>query len=262
MTLPSEALPLIRNRLRRSAWFSGWPLKTIDALLKGCTIRRCAKSGLVYSDSATDELVLLLSGAVWTGLRSDADILKFGIAYPATLIGLSRVVDLAFHDEPQYEFYAFEDTEALVIPARLFLDQLNADPSLWRSIAQAAIIYQRHCIKLALVLYTGSTKDRLISAIYQFGLSVARHESRQPESSLRLPQEELAILIQSSRQHVNRALRELESDGLIAIGYRRITIVDPLELERRALSRFSNQSGASMEPELIRSTTRSAVPSD
>lgn len=102
----------------------------------------------------------------------------------------------------------------------------------------------------------------LISAIHQFGLSVARREPGQPGPSLRMPQDELAILIQWSRQQVNRAWRGLKNDGLFAFGCRRKTLVDRSGLERQALSRFSDKSGASIEPELIRLPSRFAVPSD
>ncbi len=45
-------------------------------------------------------------------------------------------------------------------------------------------------------------------------------------------------MTQSSRQHVNRALRELEQEGILTLGYKKIEIKDPSELERLALARM------------------------
>lgn len=247
MTLPISTLPFVRKRIESSVWFKGWTIFEIEALMSKCTFRRCIKSELVYHDGMSQELVLILSGSVWTCLRNDQKVSKFGIAYPSTLIGLSRLLGQVFFDEPRYEFYASEDVEVLVIPTPALLHHLERRPDLWRYTAQAAILYQRHCVKLALVLSSGSTKDRVISAIYQFGFAAAIHASRLPHHELLIPQDELAVLIQSSRQHVNRALRELEEEGLVKIGYRRITVIDALEIERRALARFSIRTQAERE---------------
>lgn len=242
MRMPLSAVPLARQKIDSSFWFSGWTALEIDEVLAQSTLRRCAKSELVYRDGAANELILILSGSIWTCLRNDSEVIKFGIAYPATLIGLSRILNISFHDEPRYEFYTTEESEVLAIPAPAYLSRLESRPALWRSTAQAAILYQRHCIKLALVLYTGPTRDRLVSAIYQFGLSTTMKSSKSPGFHLAIPQEELAVLIQSSRQHVNRALRELECEGLIKVGYRRIEIIDAREIEQRALARFSDKA--------------------
>lgn len=242
MRLPASVLPFVRKMIANSVWFRGWTTFEVDSLLRQCSLRRYEKSDLIYRDGLTDDLVLVLSGSVWLCLRNDAKVTRFGIAYPSTLIGLSRLLSYAFHDEPRYEFFAYEETEVLTIPASAMLQELERRPNLWRSAAQAAILYQRHCVKLALVMYAGSIKDRLVSAIYQFASAAAMHASRLPQHELTIPQDELAELIQSSRQHVNRALRALEEEGLVKTGYRRIIIVNSHEIERRAMARFSDRS--------------------
>ncbi|BEU96267.1 Crp/Fnr family transcriptional regulator [Acidovorax sp. DW039] len=241
MKISPTSLPLVKNKLSRSIWFSNWNDLQIDKLLAGCEVRHFSKSDLVYSDDARENLVFVLSGSVWTCLRNEAEVVKFGIAYPSTLIGLSQLAQKFFHDEPKYEFYAVDEVEVLSISAKVLLGQLESSPVLWKTTAEAAIVYQRHCIKLALVLYAGAIRDRLISAIYQFGLSAAKHGARVPDLELSIQQEELAVLIQSSRQHVNKALRDLEQDGLISIGYKKIIIKDPERIEIKALARFSSK---------------------
>lgn len=58
--------------------------------------------------------------------------------------------------------------------------------------------------------------------------------------TVRLPQATLAELIGVRRPSLNRVLKELESEGIIALAYRRISIRDRKQLERRAEGRASS----------------------
>jgi CRP/FNR family cyclic AMP-dependent transcriptional regulator len=53
---------------------------------------------------------------------------------------------------------------------------------------------------------------------------------------LRLPQETLANTLGVSRQTLNRALKALEAEGLISVGYGAVTIIDASALEGMARS--------------------------
>ena len=242
VTPTAHALQQARHLLSQSQWFRDWPAADLEHILSGSSFREHAKSTLVYRDGSTDELVFLLSGAVWTCLRNERKTVKFGMLYPGALIGLSRLLHQRLPDEPCYEFHAAEPTRLLALPASTLAAHLDHRPQLWRAMAEATIRYQRHCIRLALVFYAGPVKDRLISALYQFGLSAAADAGRAPQQEVAIPQEELATLIQSSRQHVNRALRELESEGLVKLGYKRIEIVDVQALEHRAEARILDRT--------------------
>lgn len=229
---------LARLKMSDSIWFRDWPATDVDQILSLSRFRQHHKSEMIYRDGDADELIFMLTGSAWTCMKSDHKSVRFGMVYGATLIGLSRLLTERFVDDPCYEFLAAEETLVMAIPARTLVGYLDARPQLWRAMTEAAVLYQRHCIKLALVFYSGPVKDRLISALYQFGLSASLNAGQQPQQELAIPQEELATLIQSSRQHVNRALRELESDNIVKLGYKRIEIVDAPALERLAVARL------------------------
>lgn len=234
----SQAVALARQQMADSIWFRDWPQVDIDQILMTSRFREHQKSELIYRDGDADELIFVLSGAVWTCMKSDRRPIRFGIVHAAALIGLSRLVTHHHLDDPCYEFLAAEDTLVMVIPARALVAQLDARPLLWRAMTEAAVLYQRHCIKLALVFYSGPVKERLISALYQFGLSGSLGAGKLPQQELAIPQEELATIVQSSRQHVNRALHELAAEGILKLGYKRIEIVDAQALERLAVARL------------------------
>lgn len=231
---------LAKSRMHECIWLRGWSDEDLNQLLTHAKKHSFRKSQVIYEEEKDDNLVLIVSGTAWTCLKTQHGVVKFGLAYPTILIGLSKFVAIKFQDEPRYQLIASEDSEVLFIPKNEFIARLDAKPHLWRAVAEAAILYQRHSLKLSLVLHSGPIKDRLISAIYQFGISTSMHYRRSLSMDFNVPQEDLAILIQSSRQHVNRGLNDLASCGLIKIAYKRIEIIDPDTLEKIALSRINS----------------------
>ncbi|MDD0809281.1 Crp/Fnr family transcriptional regulator [Curvibacter sp. RS43] len=227
-----------RDLIGKSKWFSAWSSADIDDFFAKSELRSYKKHDLLYRDYQATELIFLVEGSAWACLQSDQGIVRFGLVRPSIVVGLSQLLGETFSDEPCYEFYLAEDSLALAIPTSALKERLLARPVLWQSVAKAAILYQRHCIKLALLLYAGPTKERLVSALFQFGASVAMRSNSLSTRGVDISQEDLAILIQASRQHVNRALKELEAEGVIALGYKRIEIVNSTELERLALARL------------------------
>jgi len=231
-----------RDLIGKSKWFSRWSSVDIDDFFIKSELRSYSKFDLLYQDYRAEELIFLVTGSAWACLRNEQGLVRFGLVQSSILIGLSQLLGKTFSDEPCYEFYVAEDALALAIPTAVLKQRLAARPVLWQTVAEAAILYQRHCIKLALLLYAGPTKERLISALFQFGVSASIRSSDLNEGGVHISQEDLAVLIQASRQHVNRALKELEAEGVIALGYKRIDILNPTELERRALARLLYQS--------------------
>ena len=230
---------IARKMLDSSQWFDGWDSTDIDNFFRHSELREYDKSELLFRDGGGREILLQVTGSVWTCLRQESTQVKFGMLYPGAMIGLSQLVRGMTPDEPCYEYIAAESTLALAIPQSALLDVMSARPQLWRGIAEATIRYQRHCIKLALLLYTGSTRERLISALYQFGVSRSLVPSRPPDHQIMLSQGELSLLVQSSRPHVNKALRELETEGLIRLSYKRILVIQPDALADLATKRLA-----------------------
>jgi len=233
---------IARKMLDSSQWFDGWDATDIDNFFRHSELREYDKSELLFRDGGGREILLLVTGSVWTCLRQENTQVKFGMLYPGALKGLSQLVRSMTPDEPCYEYIAAESTLALAIPQSALLDVMSTRPQLWRGIAEATIRYQRHCIKIALLLYTGSTRERLISALYQFGVSRSLVPSRPPNHQIMLSQGELSLLVQSSRPHVNKALRELETEGLIRLSYKRILVTRPDALADLATKRLATMA--------------------
>lgn len=222
----------------KSPWFSTWPTADASEVFKSGVLKKFTKGDLVYKDYATEELCFLTQGSLWACLSGEKGLIKFSIINPPALIGTAQLLRDDFEENPCYEFYAAEECSALMIPTGVLMEKLNSLPSLWRPITEAVIFYQRQCVRQTVLLCCGTIKERLISALYHYGLSNTFRPHRQYRSMDSISQEEWALMIQSSRQHVNRALRELEQEGILALGYKKIEIKDASELERLAMARI------------------------
>jgi len=229
---------IIWDLFKKSPWFAKWPSFDVNEVFRKGTLTKYTKGEKVHKDYATQDLCFLAQGSLWACLAGDNGIIKFCIINPPALIGTVQLLKDDFEENPCYEFYAAEDTTVLTIPAAAVMERLDEKPYLWRSITEAAIFYQRQCVRQVVLMCCGTIKERLISAIYHHGLSNTSKPHRQYRSIDSISQEEWALMIQSSRQHVNRALRELEQEGILTLGYKKIEIKNTSELERLALARI------------------------
>jgi len=237
MKVLSFGRPLVRKLIDNSPWLASWDASDVNEIFDKGELREYEKAELVYKDYETPEILFIATGSIWICLRNTHGIAKFGMMFPTSMIGVSQLLRNALSDSPCYEFYAVEKCVVFAVPTKIFLDRLANKPLLWRTVAEASIFFQRKCMRLALLLYVGTTKERLSTALHHYGQPKGTKSQPSQTRIVSISQEDLAILIQSSRQHVNRALKELESEGLIVLGYKKIEIIKPDELEHVALSR-------------------------
>lgn len=129
---------------------------------------------------------------------------------------------------------ADQDSRVLVVPRARLEAWLYQHPEHWRELARLA------CSKLRWMLAASEDQDtlplaqqvarRLVLSSSNMGQAPWGHWRRR----VRLPQEFLASMLGVSRQTVNKALRELEGEGLLQLGYAEIEILQLEALTRRA----------------------------
>lgn len=226
---------LARGVVSASEWFKNWSNFDIDEIFTKSELREYAKDDLVYRDFEHPEMILIVTGSVWACLINGRTVAKFGLMYPSSLVGVAQMLtatNITKAEEVFYEYKAAEDSLALAIPTVVFMSRLEQKPLLWRATAEAVINYQRSSLKINLLLNSGPIKNRLILAVYQLAASGRLGQGILRKTELSISQEELALLIQSTRPYVNRALRELASEGLIRLGYKHLEVIDFGALEQ------------------------------
>lgn len=69
-----------------------------------------------------------------------------------------------------------------------------------------------------------SLKERLLKTLYMLSFSHGRRVDAEHDIVIEMSQEELSKLLVASRQNLNRALKELEREGLLTISYGAINL--------------------------------------
>lgn len=214
-----------------SRWFAGWEDSDLAELSRGSEWRDHRRGEPVYRDGQAAELVLLVSGSVWSGLSLGRALTRFGALQEGTLLGTACLQGLDPAPAPWFEYHAAGRVQALAVSAHRVIRLLETQPRLWRGVAREAIVAERQRVRSVCLLQMGTVKERLLSALRQFATGLSSPSTPGPDLELVISQEELGQLIHQSRAHVNRALRELAAEGLIELSYKRIRILDPGRLD-------------------------------
>lgn len=211
-----------RNLMKTSFWFKDFPSSILSELIVEGEYRNYFKSEIIHSDLIENELVFIISGTVWAYLNNQ----KFGVLKPSDLIGVSAVLDNPNHELPLFVFKAEDDCEVLALSRDLFLRKLNLCPGCWQPLAKASITYSRYLVRWMIRMQTGPIETRVLNLLYRLSINELMSENSDAPIAVDMTQEDLAMMTHSSRQYVNKALRYLEKENLVHIGYKKIVIVD------------------------------------
>ena len=114
----------------------------------------------------------------------------------------------------------------------LVLSKGALDSLMWARIDFQRAMIQLLCNRLNLAvsvaeqLGSWTAKERLAWRLLVLAKGVDRTEKDDAHSHIHISQESLAAMLNLSRQHANFILKELEREGLILLGYGRISVLD------------------------------------
>jgi len=227
---PLALLPTLQSHL----WFASCPPEMQQALVERGRIRHLkAGESLFARGDVHDGLYCVIAGALMLGSISPRDGAHRLNLYvePYHWFGEVALLD----DLPRsQDAVAGTDCSVLVVSRALIEPWLNDHPLYWRDLARLA------CSKMRLMLTAlednatlpidTQLARRLLFSVTNFGQATADTVRRR----VRVPQEYLAKMLGVSRQTINKALRMLENEGVLALHYAEIEIVDLAALAKRA----------------------------
>ncbi|HKT99641.1 MAG TPA: Crp/Fnr family transcriptional regulator, partial [Paraburkholderia sp.] len=142
-----------------------------------------------------------------------------------------------------HDAYAERDSTLFHVPRAALVALLDATPVWWHAfgllLAQKLRLAFDAIEETALLPAAPRVARRLLLLATGYG-EVGREAGRDtvgaPHAArvVRVPQEDLALMLALSRQTVNQILRQFERDGLVALRYGEIEIVDAARLEQHA----------------------------
>ncbi len=209
-----------------------WLDEPARARFAAATTRRRAVAGetiYIQGDAGTEMYRIERGSVRLSVLRRDGREVVLLFFQPGDCFGGSSLVDGG--PRPQTA-QAITDVELSVLGKTAFQALRRTCPGF----DDALLRLLSAQLRAATAQYADSSLDSLRARVLARILVSARSFGAAAEGgvrlTLRLSQAELAMMVGASRQHVNKALKAIEADGLIAIEYGNILVRDVAGIER------------------------------
>ncbi|NOD92474.1 cyclic nucleotide-binding domain-containing protein [Ruegeria sp. HKCCD4884] len=210
-----------QQAISSSAWLSQIPNGIAETLLARATEVSFKRDALIYEfDDPPGGIYGVQSGIV--AIRTDDG--DTGVVYgqlfgvgawfgeSAALLGMRRQVGVT----------VLSETARLYSVSRASLEQTAArDATLWRALAGLSALNNGVAIQVARDLMIRKPRERFLAVLKRLSKSI------EPEQSLPLSQDELAVMCALSRGSISRLLSALEEEGQIERSYRSIRLLAP-----------------------------------
>ncbi|MCI3132434.1 Crp/Fnr family transcriptional regulator [Phenylobacterium aquaticum] len=225
----------LQEVLSRTPWFRGLPPDLAEGLLRLAQVRRWTDETVYAAGDPPNGLFALISGEVriaQTTASGRAALLM--IASPGVWFGEAAMID----GKPRTSEAAAVGAATLLQVTPSAFQQLTAHsgPNM---AAFASLVCDQYRRAMDYIVETAglSARVRLAQRLAELVRTHGRPGAGGIVIDLKLSQESLAEMAGVSRQTLNRLLKALEADGVVALGYRALAVRDPAALEALARSR-------------------------
>lgn len=229
--LPTKAPPPLSQALaaaRQSSWLAEQPAGFCDALLKLASFRRFDKNQIITRlDDEGSSLHFLLHGAVEMLVPWSAqDILPVHIVSPLEWFGEYGAIT----GKSNFAEYRARTPCSAVAISHASLVLLKAqEPGFHEAIIGLLATAMRTHLEWAAALTGNDAGNRIRSRLFHLA-GAAKQMPGENGIVVPLSQEEIAIVTSVSRATVSKVLKQLQDEGIIRLGYRKIVVLERDEL--------------------------------
>jgi CRP-like cAMP-binding protein len=219
-----------RELLAKVPIFSSLEARELELLLAATTTKRLEpKEVLCHKGDPGNQLYGILSGSLkvmTTG--ADGKDVMFALMEPGEVIGEIALLD---NQERSATVIAVEPTELLTLHRRELIPFLERHPRAAIALAGVLAAMVRRLSERAEDRQTLPLSNRIAKRL----IALARHSGKHPivggPVEVHLPQQDLADLVGTTRESVNKQLRAWAEAGIVSLGRARVTLhrVDALE---------------------------------
>jgi CRP/FNR family transcriptional regulator, cyclic AMP receptor protein len=217
--------------LERSAWFRSAPADMQVQLIEAGRVERLAASERLFTRGDSDDgLYCVLDGLVRISAASSAGKeALLAVIEPVNWFGEIALFD----NRPRtHDAYAERDSELFHVPRAALAALLERTPEYWHAfgllLTQKLRLAFDAIEESALLPAAPRVARRLLLMAGGYG------EPGAMRRVLKVPQEDLAMMLALSRQTINQVLKHFETQGALKLGYAEIEIADVQKL--RALA--------------------------
>ncbi len=228
------ALQVKRDALLVSPFFRPLQPDELDAIIGFSTERRLVKGTLIFAKGDPgDSMMAVIAGRVRIGaVSADGREVTLNSIGPGEIFGEIALLD----GKPRSaDAVAADDTLLLVVERKHFLPFLLRDPSLVERLLGVLCDRLR---RTSLALEEIALLDlsvRLARVLQKLAADYGRPTAGGTRIDLKLSQKDLANLVASTRESVNKQLQSWRRDGILAQEDNRLVVRDPQALAVLAL---------------------------
>lgn len=221
--------------LKQCDLFRRLTAEQIARLEPRCRSRRFRRSEPIYLPTdAAESVMLLAEGRVKIGaLTGEGKQTILAFIEPGELFGELEALD----GEPREEFAeAAEKSHVVLVPAGTLRDLIAEDASLAMGVTKLIGLRRRRIERRLKSLLFRSNRQRLVSLLTELADQYGEPSTDPPgvRLGIKLSHQDMASVIGSTRETVTVVLGELQNEGLVAVGRRRLVLRDPQKLAEAA----------------------------
>lgn len=228
---------LVRLAIAQSELFSSWPAEAVSRIVDAAELETVESGAHVIKSGDNLDCVYLLATGSMTLCKDSQTDRSFTVAIhlPGDFHGLGTVMT----QSPQtYTAVCKEKTLLIRIPGALLREMVINDGRLAFSLFAAQEVRRRRALSRYETAAVYSTRARIAILLESVSARIRRSGN---EQEINLSQEEIANMLGTRRQVVNKILREISSRGAIDLRYGRIVITDAKKLAEIAADRQAGQ---------------------
>lgn len=215
--------------LAQNGWLCATPVAFAETIMAHCHWRRVeAGAAIQLAGEASGAIIGLARGtiSITTSLSSpDSPVLHIG--HPGLWFGFVPLFSVSARPNS----ILARTPVVLASLSQIELERLLSNhPEWWRHVGALGIHYGNAAINTAADLMIRDSKRRCVASLLR--MADCRFADRDGQNVVEAPlsQDELAALSNLSRTSISTILHELVGDGLIALGYRSVTLHDTAKL--------------------------------
>ncbi|MCA9231521.1 MAG: Crp/Fnr family transcriptional regulator [Planctomycetales bacterium] len=211
--------------LKRCDLFQRLSPAQLGALESSCRMRQFARGTPIYlpADSA-DSVLLLAQGRVKIGSYTEEGkqtILAF--IEPGELFGELSLMGTEERDEYAE---AVDKSTIILIPNEVMQGLLEENPAVSLGVTKLFGLRRQRIEKRLKYLLFRSNRERLVHLLLELAEKYGRQALGGVELRIKLSHQDLASIVGSTRETVTVVLGELQSEGLLELGRRKIKLTD------------------------------------
>jgi len=212
--------------------FAGWPPGPLQRLAGEASVGRYARGRhLSPANPRVREVVFVGTGFIdvsFTTRQGRAFLL--GIFGPGHVLGILRLLP---GEAAAYHYRVREDSVVVRLPSERLLAVLEGDPALWASVARMALAQYRVAMHTIISRRVGDISARVAGVLDNLATLHGEEGPGGIHLAVRVSQEDLAAMLSTTRQTVNKELHLLALAGVIDVSYAAWVIRDLAALRRR-----------------------------